>query len=233
MAELDALQEILGISFNDPSLLETAVVHSSSTNESRRATGHNERLEFLGDAVLGFIVARRLYQDSPDLDEGEMTRLRSALVSRETLSRAARSIRLGDFLYLGKGEEASGGRDKAANLAGALEAVIAAVLLDQGEAATTGLVLRLLDEEMAKVLSRRGAATDYKSRLQELAQSRYQLAPTYRLVDEAGPAHDKTFTVEVLAGGVVLGRGKGRSKKSAETEAARFALEHLKSGFTD
>ena len=127
------------------------MVHSSYINENPAfVSGHNERLEFLGDAVLGFIVAEKLFQDFPDLNEGEMTRLRSALVRRDTLARVARAVRLGDFLYLGKGEEASGGRGKAANLAGALEAVIAATYLDQGAATTRDLVLRLLGEELAK-----------------------------------------------------------------------------------
>ena len=133
MADLAALQQTLGISFNDLSLLEQALVHSSYINENPGfAPTSNERLEFLGDAVLGLIVAEKLYQDFPQFTEGEMTKLRSALVRRDTLARMARAIRLGDYLYLGKGEEASGGRHKPANLAGALEAVIAAIFLDQG-----------------------------------------------------------------------------------------------------
>lgn len=233
MADLAALQKILGITFNEPSLLEQAVVHSSYINENPGlVSGNNERLEFLGDAILGFIVAEKLYQDSPDLSEGEMTKLRSALVRRDTLAHVARAVRLGDFLYMGKGEEASGGRSKTANLAGALEAVIAATFLDQGASTTRDLVLGLLGEELAKVVSQ-GTGVDYKSRLQELMQSRYQSPPAYRLVGEAGPDHDKRFTVEVMAGDTVLGRGNGRSKKLAETEAARSALERLASSFTD
>jgi ribonuclease-3 len=233
VTHLAALQEILRVAFNEPSLLEMAVVHSSYINENQgQVSGHNERLEFLGDAVLGFIVAEKLYQDFPDLNEGEMTRLRSALVRRDTLARRARAIGLGDFLYLGKGEEASGGRDKTANLAGALEAVIAATFLDQGISTTRNLVLGLLGGELAKVVSH-GLGIDYKSRLQELIQSRYQLTPAYRLVAEAGPAHDKRFTVEVMAVDTVLGRGTGRSKKLAETEAARSALQQLAASFTE
>lgn len=232
MPDLAALQEILGVVFNKPSLLEQAMVHSSYVNENPTiVSGHNERLEFLGDAILGFIVAEKLYQDSPDLSEGEMTKLRSALVRRDTLARVARAVRLGDFLYLGKGEEASGGRGKTANLAGALEAVIAATFLDQGVATTRNLILRLLGEELARVVSQ-GMAVDYKSRLQELMQSRYQSTPAYRLVEAVGPDHDKRFTVEVMAGDTVLGRGTGKSKKSAEAEAARSALERLATSFT-
>jgi ribonuclease-3 len=233
VADINALQEILGVTFNKPSLLEQALVHSSYVNENPAfVSGHNERLEFLGDAVLGFIVAEKLYRDFPDLSEGEMTKLRSALVRRETLARVARAVRLGDFLYLGRGEEASGGQGKTANLAGALEAVIAATFLDQGAATARKLVLRLLSEELARVVSQ-GVGVDYKSRLQELIQSRGQLTPAYRLVEEAGPDHDKRFTVEVMAGDTVLGKGSGKSKKSAETEAARLALERLSDSFTD
>jgi ribonuclease-3 len=233
LADLAEFQKNLGINFKHPSLLETAVTHSSFVNESSAAAVEsNERLEFLGDAILGFVVAEKLYQDFPDLSEGEMTKLRSALVRRETLARVARAVRLGSFLYLGRGEEASGGRGKTANLAGALEAVIAATFLDQGASAARDLVLGLLGEELARAVSQ-GTGGDYKSRLQELMQSRLQLMPAYRLVAEAGPDHDKTFTVEVMAGDRVLGRGSGKSKKLAETEAARSALERLANSFTD
>ena len=227
MPDLTALQKILGVKFNDLRPLEQALVHSSYINENPDYTaGHNERLEFLGDAVLGFIVAEELYQQFPDMSEGDMTRLRAALVRRDTLARVARAIELGDFLFLGKGEEGSGGRSKTPNLAGALEAVIAAVYLDQSVSTTRKVVLQLLDKELSRVF-RQDMDTDYKSRLQELIQSRYQLAPTYRIVTEKGPDHDKAFTVEVMAGDMVLSRGTGKSKKLAETEAARLALEQL------
>jgi len=233
VANLTDFQEILGVTFNNPSLLEQAMVHSSYINENPGlVSSHNERLEFLGDAILGFIVAEKLYQDFPDLSEGEMTKLRSALVQRDTLARVAQAVRLGDFLYMGKGEEASGGRGRMANLAGALEAVIAATFLDQNEVTTRNLIFRLLGAELTKVVNQ-GTGLDYKSRLQELTQSREQLTPTYRLVEEAGPDHDKSFTVEVMAGDVILGRGTGKSKKLAETEAARSALEQIADSFTD
>jgi len=222
----------MGVSFNDSSLLEQALVHSSYINENPSlAPTSNERLEFLGDAVLGLIVAERLYQDFPHSDEGEMTRLRAALVRRDTLARMARAIRLGDYLYLGKGEEASGGRRKTANLAGALEAVIAAIFLDQGSAITRDFILRLLNTELQKIASQ-GAGVDYKSQLQELIQAREQQAPGYHVVEAIGPDHDKRFTVEVRVGDTVLGRGSGKSKKAAETEAARSALEQLSTDFT-
>ncbi len=161
-----------------------------------------------------------------------MTKLRSALVSRATLARIARNISLGNYLYLGKGEEASGGRYKLANLAGALEAVIAAVFLDQGSATARNFILKLLSKELQKVVSH-GVETEYKSQLQELIQSRQQITPTYHLAEAVGPAHDREFTVEVRVGDTVLGRGSGKSKKAAETEAARLALEKLSINFTE
>jgi len=232
LVALVALQEALGFSFRDLTLLEQAIIHSSYINENPGfALVSNERLEFLGDAILGFIVAEKLYQDFPELAEGEMSKLRSVLVRRDTLAHVAGTIRLGDYLYLGKGEGASGGRHKPANLAGALEAVIGAVFLDQSLATTRDFVLKLLDEELQKVI-RQGAEIDYKSRLQELIQSRYQSTPGYRLVAATGPDHDKRFTVEVIAGEAVLGRGSGKSRKMAETEAARLALVQLSADFT-
>jgi ribonuclease-3 len=232
LTDLAALQRILGISFNDLSLLEQALVHSSYINENPSlAPTSNERLEFLGDAVLGLMVAEKLYQDFPRSHEGEMTRIRATLVRRDTLARIARAIRLGDYLYLGKGEEASGGRDKPANLAGALEAVIAAIFLDQGSAITRDFILRLLNPELQKVVSQ-GAGVDYKSQLQELIQAREQQTPVYRVVEATGPDHDKKFTVEVRVGDTVLGRGSGKGKKSAEAEAARSALEQFPPNFT-
>ncbi len=232
MVDLATLSETLKISFHDRSLLEQAMVHSSYINENPGyAPFSNERLEFLGDAILDFIVAEKLYQDYPELTEGEMTRLRSILVRRDTLARIARNIELGDYLYLGKGEEASGGRHKPANLAGALEAMIAAVFLDQGLTIAKELILRLFDDELKKVIMP-GGEVDYKSRLQELIQSQYQLTPSYRLIEATGPDHDKRFIVEVMVGDIVLGRGSGKSKKLAEAEAARSALEQLPANFT-
>ncbi len=233
MADLAALQQTLGISFNDPSLLEEALVHSSYINENPGfALAANERLEFLGDAVLGLVVAEKLYQDFPQFSEGEMTKLRSVLVRRDSLARIARTLGLGSYLYLGKGEAASGGRHKPANLAAALEAVIAAIFLDQGSASSRDFVLGLLNKELQKVVSQ-GVKTDYKSQLQELIQSKQQPTPAYYLVEAAGPDHDRKFTVEVRIDNTVLGKGSGRSKKVAETEAAHAALEQLSTNFTE
>jgi len=232
LVTLSTLQQTLGISFNDLSLLEQAMVHSSYVNENPDSISiSNERLEFLGDAVLGLVIAEKLYLGYPQFSEGEMTKLRSALVSREALARTARNISLGNYLYLGKGEETSGGRNKPTNLAGALETVIAAVFLDQGLAIVRDFILRLLNKELQKVVSQ-GIKTDYKSQLQELIQSRQQQTPTYYLVEAVGPAHNRRFTVEVRVDNTVLGRGSSKSKKAAETEAARLALERLSSNFT-
>jgi ribonuclease-3 len=227
-----SLEKALGISFKNNSLLELAFVHSSYVNENPQlAATANERLEFLGDAVLGLTVAEKLYQDFPHLTEGQMTKLRAALVRRDTLARVARAISLGDYLYLGKGEAAGGGRSKPANLSGAFEAVIAAVFLDQGLSAARELVLRLLDNELEKAVQQ-GMQADYKSELQELIQARYQQTPTYHVVETTGPDHDRRFTIEVRVGETALGRSSGKSKKVAESEAARTALEKLAGTFT-
>ena len=232
MTDLATLQQTLGVSFNDLSLLEQALVHSSYVNENPGfAPTSNERLEFLGDAILGFIIARELYMRFPNLSEGEMTKLRSSLVRRDALSRIARAISLGNYLYLGKGEEASGGRRKPVNLAGALEAVIAAIFLDRGLSIARDFVLKAADKELNKMLSQ-GVEADYKSRLQELIQARYQQTPTYKIIEATGPDHDRTFTVEVRVGNTILGRGSGQSKKAAVAEAARLVLDQLSADFT-
>jgi len=232
MSDIVSLQKLLRVKFEDPSLLEQALVHSSYLNEyPGEIRVSNERLEFLGDAVLGLIVAEKLYQDFPDLAEGEMTRIRSVLVRRETLADIAGSLKLGNYLYLGKGEEASGGRKKPANLSDAFEAIIAAIFLDRGMAVTRELVLRLLAKELGQVMGR-GGGVDYKSQLQEMIQSKYRSSPAYRTIQATGPDHDRLFTVEVMLGGKVMGKGSGKSKKLAETDAARDALARSKSNFT-
>ncbi len=231
MADLATLRQNLGVPFSSTSLLEQALVHSSYVNENPGfARTSNERLEFLGDAVLGLIVSEKLYQNFPRADEGRMTKLRATLVRQETLTQMAMSLNLGEYLYLGKGEEASGGRDKPANLAAALEAVIAAVFLDQGLSATRNFILRLLDTEMKK--TSRDTRTDYKSELQELIQAREHQLPTYHIMEATGPDHNKRFTIEVRLGETVLGRGSGKNKKEAEMAAARSALEKFTTTFT-
>jgi ribonuclease-3 len=174
-------------------------------------------------------VAEKLYQDYPESDEGELTRLRSALVRKEMLAQIAGAIGLGDYLYLGIGEEAGGGRSKPANLAGAFEALIAAIYLDQDLSTAKMFILRLFGIEML-AQAHLGAGTDYKSKLQEVMQAERQITPNYLLVEATGPDHAKQFTVDVTIGDIVLGRGTGKSKKAAEMEAARVTLERLSKG---
>ena len=230
LSDLGALQTILDVNFKDESLLQQALVHRSYLNEnSLLHLVSNERLEFLGDAVLGFVVASELYSRFPDFSEGELTKLRSALVRGETLTRIALSLQLGDYLYLGHGEEESGGRSRSRNLSCTLEAVIGAVFLDQGLDVARGFILKLLGSELDGVVEDKFAA-DYKSKLQQVIQSEHKITPVYRTIEEVGPDHAKVFTVEVLAGDSVLGRGCGRSKRAAETDAARHALQGLTGG---
>jgi ribonuclease III len=225
LPDLTLLQQTIGITFKTPALLELAMVHSSYINENpAEAPTSNERLEFLGDAVLGLIIAESLYQEYPDSPEGDLTRLRSSLVRRETLADVAHLINLGDYLFLGNGEESGGGRDKPANLAGAFESLIAAIYLDQGLDAARNFIKSFFGSEMHKQVQG-GALADYKSKLQEIMQAERQITPEYQLISATGPDHDRQFTVEVRIGESVLGRGKGKSKKTAEMEAARSALE--------
>jgi len=227
LADLTAFQKELGVTFNDQSLLEQALTHSSYANENPSiARSSNERLEYLGDAVLGLVVGEKLFRDFPDLTEGDMTKLRAFLVKQETLAMVAKGMGVGDQLYLGKGEESSGGREKHANLARALEALIAAVYLDQGPKIAEALAWRLLKPELQSALLL-GVVTDFKSRLQEYLQAQTQSPPSYHLVETIGPDHDHTFVVEVRSGNEALARGVGKNKKAAEADAARAALEKL------
>jgi ribonuclease-3 len=227
MIDLLCLQQRLNITFSNPNLLRLALIHSSYINEKPGiAPDSNERLEFLGDAILGLVIAQKLYQDFPDSAEGELTRLRSALVRRETLAQIAKIINLGDYLVLGKGEESGGGRDKPANLAGAFEALIAAIYLDQNIEITRDFILRLFGSELYKQ-AHRGVTTDYKSILQEIMQAKFQVAPSYYLIEAEGPDHAKRFVIEVRLGNSVLATGTGNSKKIAEMEAAHLALKSI------
>ncbi|MEE8470064.1 MAG: ribonuclease III [Dehalococcoidia bacterium] len=230
LSDVAALQDVLGVSFKDLSLLQQSLVHRSYLNENPDSNlTSNERLEFLGDAVLGFVVAEKLYAQFPESPEGVLTNLRSALVRGETLGRVASSLHLQDYLYLGRGEEESGGRRRLRNMSCALEAVIGAVLVDQGLEAARSFVLRILHGELKRLVENE-VKSDSKSRLQEIIQSERRITPIYRTVEEVGPAHARVFTVEVMAGDSVLGHGSGRSKRVAEMDAARQALERLSGG---
>lgn len=224
MRQLEDLQKLLGVRFCNVALLEQAIVHHSFSHENPELSPtSNERLEFLGDAVLDLIVTERLYQVFPKTPEGSLTKLRSALVCQETLSKLAANMDLGGYLRLGRGENKSRGSTKPSNLAGALESVIGAIYLDQGIRTTRRFILGLLDHEIQTQSLR--LPVDYKSQLQELLDARKRPIPVYRVVETSGPAHDRMFTVEVLDEDRVLAKGSARSKKGAEMEAARVALE--------
>ena len=224
---LQDFETTLGITFRDKSLLSRALTHRSYLNENPDLPYlDNERLEFLGDAILDFVAAEYLYQRYPEMSEGELTLLRAALVRGETLARFALEIDLPPHLQMSRGEEAARGRARAPLLAGAFEALIGALYLDQGLDAARGLIMRVVPNEAERVHQQR-LDRDAKSMLQELSQGKLQVAPSYRLVDSRGPDHEKEFTVEVVIKGQVYGVGIGRNKQTAEQEAARIALEAL------
>ena len=220
---MKTLEEKLGYTFQDPSLLENALTHSSRANESRGKLASNERLEFLGDSILGMVVADHLYRSHPDLPEGDLTRTRAALVCEESLVEVARELNLGEYLRLGKGESAGGGRDRPSIQADAVEAVLAAVYLDGGIEAARTLIERILLRQIPAVEERR----DYKTTLQEVVQRRNGQVLTYHMVDQRGPDHNKTFLFEVRLNDAVIGRGEGHSKKEAEQAAAKDALSSM------
>ena len=225
---MHTLEEKLGYVFRNKALLENALQHSSYANEHRSAGLHsNERLEFLGDAVLGVVTADCLYRKHPDLPEGDLTRIRAALVCEESLHEVAQSLELGRHLKLGRGEELGGGRERASILADATESVFAAVYLDGGMEAASALIHRvLLDKEREEVVEER--RRDYKTQLQELVQRKSDQVLRYELTGSSGPDHAKEFAFRVTLNGVTVGEGTGRSKKEAEQSAACAALAHLK-----
>jgi ribonuclease-3 len=228
MNDWNDCQKDLGISFHQESLLEQAFVHLSYLNENPGfARPSNERLEFLGDAILNFIVTEKLYEEFPQLPEGELTEIRAALVCRDTLAELASSLKLGDWLLLGRGEEANGGRAKESNLANAIEALIGALYLDQGIAKARRFILRQLKRELEKIKAGK-IPPNYKALVQELIQGQKKPTPVYRLVEATGPDHSKQFTAEILVEGEALGKGVGKSKKVAESQAARAAWEKLR-----
>ena len=224
-AERVGLAEQLGWHVAQPELFMQALAHRSWCSEH---PGHepNERLEFLGDAVLGLIVTDYLYRRHPDLPEGELAKARAAVVNSASLAGTAREVHLGSSLLLGKGEDSSGGRLKPSILADAMEALIGAIYLDAGYAVTAEIVIRLLGERLREAAKGPGE-DDYKTRLQELCAQAYDELPVYRVTDR-GPDHAKVFEAEVSVGGRAKGRGEGRSKKQAEQVAARDAWHTLK-----
>lgn len=220
---METLESKLGYTFRDKKLLENALTHSSYANENHSPGGSNERLEFLGDSILGMVTADHLYKEHPDLPEGDLTRTRATLVCEESLVEVADRLDLGRYLRLGKGEEQGGGRERISIRADAVEAVLAAVFLDGGLAEAKKIIHRfILDREAEK-----GANRDFKTALQELVQRESGQVLTYRLTGESGPDHAKVFTVTVDLNGEPVGQGQGHSKKEAEQMAAQAAMEKL------
>lgn len=227
MVDWRALQQTIGVTFRDVALLQQAFIHSSYINENPSLRlFDNERLEFLGDALLSFVVAEKLYHEFADAGEGELTEIRIAFVRQETLAQLALELKLGDYLKLGKGEEATGGRERQTNLADAFESLVGAIFLDQGLAAARDFILSKLGGHFERVRAE-GIGRNYKALLQEFTQAKFKQLPTYRVVEASGPDHDKGFTVEVVVEDEVLGAGSGKSKRAAEMEAARSAWEKL------
>ena len=223
---MSELEERLGYRFRDPKLLELALTHSSRSNELGRGhLGCNERLEFLGDAILGFLVAEALFRAFPDKPEGEITRLRAELVCESSLVDSSAPLGLGEALRLSRGEAMGGGHQRPSMIADSFEAVLAAIYIDGGEAEARAF----LDRTILPKLSRAEAAKhDYKTLLQEAVQRLGLSAPTYRMAGESGPDHHKRFTAQVMYGGSVAGEGSGNSKKEAEQAAAQAAFQRFR-----
>jgi len=224
--DLEQIELELGLTFKDKTLLQRALIHRSFLNEYPEGLlMDNERLEFLGDAVIDFVTAELLYNRYPEMDEGQLTRLRAALVRTESLAQQAVRLQLGKHIRLGRGEVSSGGRNRPNILCGTFEALMGALYLDQGVEAVKRVLLAVFQPAAEEVVQSH-SDHDAKSLLQEITQAEAQITPSYHIVGESGPDHAKEFTVEVYLGGQVLGRGRGRSKQVAEQAAAHDALSH-------
>jgi ribonuclease-3 len=227
VASLEELQQRLEYAFRDQSLLRLALTHPSVAHESPGNTPHNQRLEFLGDSVLGLALTRELYEKFPALGEGPLTKARAKMVNRRTLAAEAKRLGLGAHLILSRGEEASGGRQRTSALADSFEALVGAIFLDGGFEPAREFVLRIFRDAFGQ-LQEIPNLENPKGELQELLQSRAPEPPQYQLISISGPDHDRLFECAVLHRGVELGRGKGKSKKTAESEAALVALVNLR-----
>jgi ribonuclease-3 len=227
LTDWQKLQQDIGIFFNDLNLLKQAFLHSSFVNENQNdSISDNERLEFLGDAVLNLVVAEKVYQEFPNLTEGALTTLRTSLIREDTLTQLSVELDLGDYLQLGKGEESSGGRQRQSNLADTFEALLGAIFLDQGLATVKRFILNMLGSHFVRIKTG-DSGQNYKAKLQEFTQGTCKQLPVYRIVQSSGPDHDKKYIVEVTLDNKVLGTGSGKSKKAAEIEAARSACDKL------
>lgn len=223
---IDEIEKRIGYNFKDHNLLMTALTHSSYANESRNNISDNERLEFLGDSVLGLVIADYLYKVFAQYKEGDLTKIRASIVSEGSLAEIARSIELGEFLYLGKGEANTGGRNRDSILADAVEAIIGAVYLEGGINQASELIIRLFTPVIKQSFEGKGFQ-DYKTQLQEVLQKNSDKEINYHVIEENGPDHNKEFVVEVHHNGQAIGTGKGKSKKEAEQQAAKEALEKI------
>lgn len=228
MSDFDALQGRIGYQFQDMGLLRLALTHPSVTHEQGRLIQHNQRLEFLGDAVLGLVLTRELYDKFPNASEGPLTKARAQMINRRTLAEQARRIELQNDLILSRGEEANLGRSRASALADGFEALIGAIFIDGGFDAARAFVLRSFREAFGELTSI-PTLDNPKGELQEILQARSSEAPQYVVAGETGPDHDRDFECIVMHGGVELGRGRGKSKKAAESEAAFAALRRIRS----
>ena len=225
-ATVDALEQRLGVRFRDRLLLETALTHPSFAAEMAEDIADYQRLEFLGDAIVGTVTSELLFRRFPDEPEGQLSRMRSRIVSRSSLARVARSISLGEAIRLGRGEEQSAGRDKDRILTDVFEAVVGALYLDQGFSASRELLSRVLEPALERVTAS-PERRDHKSALQEICQSRWRKTPAYRIVEEHGPPHETVFTAVAFVDERELGRGTGRSKQLAQQDAAQDALRQF------
>lgn len=226
MEKILELQAKLKYIFNDPKLLKMALTHKSYAYEQANPNYdmYNERIEFLGDAILEHIISDVLFSQVPELAEGEMTKKRAAIVCEASLSRALKRINGHEYIYLGKCEQNSNGKMKDAIVADAFEAILGAIYLDGGYEIARDICLELLDKEIKTVLAGGNLNTDYKTQLQEILQKNGTVKIEYKLQKQEGPEHDKVFTIDLFFNGRKIGEGKGRSKKQAEQEAAHFAI---------
>lgn len=221
--ELESLAKKLKIKINNLHIFNQALIHSSYAHEQKDSIGYNEKLEFLGDAVLTLVTSEYLYQKFPQANEGSLSKLRARIVSEPVLSKSASELAIGQYLLLGRGEESTGGRDRDSILANTFEAIIGAIYLDSGLDEAYKFIIEHMENEMNAC-----NISDYKSQLQEYTQVKIKKTPIYRVVDEIGPEHEKIFDVELLIDNVICGRGKGKSKKQAEQLAAQMALAKIK-----
>lgn len=230
--QIDRLQKVIRVKFKDKNLLRRALTHRSFVNESGSTITDNERLEYLGDSVLGLVVNEYLFRVFEEYREGELAKIKSAVVSEATLAKLARSIDLGQFIIMGKGEEHSGGRERSSILANTVEAIIGALYIDSGLKTSRKFILSLLRDEIDRV-NNLSYLRDPKTALQEYVQKKYKERPVYRVIEERGPDHQKEFTVSLVVNGRELVTGEGPSKRKAEMNAARATLKKIEEGDID